>query len=76
MKHTIPLLVTLLLVPLAALHGAAPPARPNVVYIVADDLGYARSPRRAFYEWLRDGAVLRGLARGVDDGALPDSLRF
>jgi hypothetical protein len=33
-------LATLLLLPLTALHGATPTGRPNIVYIVADDLGY------------------------------------
>ena len=33
-------LTVLLLAPLAALHAAAPAARPNVVFIIADDLGY------------------------------------
>ena len=38
MKHT--LLIALLLGPLAALH-AAPHAKPNIVFILADDLGFA-----------------------------------
>jgi len=33
-------LATLLLTPLAALHAAAAGAKPNIVYIVVDDLGY------------------------------------
>lgn len=41
MKHTIIITFTaLLLAPLAALH-AAPSAKPNIVFILADDLGYA-----------------------------------
>ena len=34
------LLTTLLLAPLAALYAADATAKPNIVYIVADDLGY------------------------------------
>ena len=33
-------LATLLLAPSAALHAAAAGAKPNIVYIVVDDLGY------------------------------------
>jgi arylsulfatase B len=40
MKHTLTLVAVLLLVPLAFLRAADAAARPNVVYIVADDLGY------------------------------------
>jgi arylsulfatase A-like enzyme len=39
MKHTILTLTALLLAPLAALH-AADPSKPNVVYIMADDVGW------------------------------------
>ena len=41
MKHTFTLITALLLAPLAALHATAAPAKPNIVVIVADDLGYA-----------------------------------
>jgi arylsulfatase A-like enzyme len=44
MKHILPLLTVLLLVPLAALHGAGtpnPPTKPNIVFILADDLGWS-----------------------------------
>ena len=46
MKHTLKLLASLLLAPLAAFHAApgvltAAETKPNIVVIVADDLGYA-----------------------------------
>jgi len=34
------ILATLLLVPLAALHSASPQAKPNIIFILADDLGW------------------------------------
>ncbi len=40
MKHLITLLFALLLAPLAALHAAEAP-KPNVVYLLADDLGWS-----------------------------------
>lgn len=41
MKRTLPYLAALLLFPLAALSAAAPSAKPNIVFILADDLGFA-----------------------------------
>jgi arylsulfatase A-like enzyme len=42
MKHTLQILAVLILMPLAALHAAdAPEQKPNILYIVADDMGYA-----------------------------------
>jgi len=42
MKHSTTLFTALLLAPLAAVHAAdTPPAKPNIVVIVADDPGYA-----------------------------------
>ncbi len=40
MRHTLTLLAALLLAPLASLHAAAP-AKPNIIFILADDLGFA-----------------------------------
>ena len=42
MKHTCTLLASLLLAPLAGLHAAEakPAAKPNIIFILADDLGY------------------------------------
>ena len=40
MKHTPAILTALLLAPVTALH-AAPPVTPNIVFILADDLGFA-----------------------------------
>ena len=46
MKTILPLLTALLLAPLAALHAAEPskpPTKPNIVIILADDMGFADS---------------------------------
>ncbi len=40
MKRTLTLLTALLLAPLAALHAAEAP-KPNILIILADDMGYA-----------------------------------
>jgi arylsulfatase A-like enzyme len=40
MKQAVTSLVALLLAPSAALYGADPATRPNIVYIMADELGY------------------------------------
>jgi len=43
MKHAPALLVALLLAPLAALHAAeAPPPRPNIIFVLFDDMGYGQ----------------------------------
>jgi hypothetical protein len=40
MKHIFAPLIALLLAPLAALHAADPPAnKPNILFILTDDLG-------------------------------------
>jgi arylsulfatase A-like enzyme len=39
MKPSLTLLTALLLAPLAVLHAAAPTAKPNIVFLLADDLG-------------------------------------
>ncbi len=42
MEHTLALIIALLLTPLAALQGAdATPQKPNILFIVGDDMGYA-----------------------------------
>ena len=42
MKHTLTLLITLLLAPLPLLHAAdtAQATKPNIIFILADDIGY------------------------------------
>ena len=42
MKHTPALLIALLLAPLAALHAAAAPPRPNIIFVLFDDMGYGQ----------------------------------
>ena len=41
-KRRLWLLTALLLIPLSALHAAAalPSSRPNIIFVMADDLGY------------------------------------
>jgi len=39
--RTLVLAAALLLSPLAALHAAPPPSKPNIIFILADDLGFA-----------------------------------
>ena len=41
-QHTVIALAVLLLAPLAALHAAnTPQAKPNILFIVADDMGFS-----------------------------------
>lgn len=43
MKHILLLFTVLLLVPLAALHAAEPrPAKPNIIFVLFDDMGYGQ----------------------------------
>ena len=40
LKHTLIFLAALLLAPLAVLRTALPSAKPNVIFILADDMGW------------------------------------
>jgi hypothetical protein len=62
LKHSLTILPTLLLVPLAALHAAdgqpaKPTAKPNIILILVDDLGYGGKlvPTPAIDSLARDG---------------------
>ena len=65
MRPTLPLLLTLLLAPLAALH-AADAARPNIVFIYADDLGWGDVSCHASEDWVRTPHIDRLAAEGAD----------
>ena len=41
MKSALPVSIALLLAPLGALHAAVPPQKPNIVFILVDDMPYA-----------------------------------
>ena len=65
MKHTLRLFACLMLTPLAGLHAAPVSAKPNIIFILSDDLGYmdigANNPR-TFYETPNiDALAARGM---------------
>ncbi len=61
MNHTLPLLTALLLAPLAASHVAEPASKPNILFIIADDLGWG--DLRCYGNPVIDTPTLDGLAK-------------
>ncbi len=65
MKHSISLLITLLLAPLAVLHGADVPAKPNVLFILSDDLGWSDTTLYGTTRFYRTPNIERLAKRGM-----------
>ena len=68
MKHTLTLLATLLLAPLAALHAADAPKKsdkPNIVFIYADDWGWGDLSCHG-NTWLKTPRLDKLASEGID----------